>query len=462
MYDGLENLAAHAGELKGKAAEAFQERVDDVLRNRQINALVLDLDLPLGPDDLLRRPWDREATHQLFDGLEFRVLRDRLLEALPNEAEIVPEGGFDVSAALLEPGELAGLAGRARGRRAHRRGRDRPLGFRARGHHRSCPGRRRRCGRVRRRARPRTGRTRRLSSAWFADPERHKAMHDAKGPLLAIWSRGWDLAGLTSDTQLAAYLTRPDQRTFDLADLTIRYLKRELKVEGAPEVTDSDQLSLDFGDDDSGAKVAAEASMVRARAVIDLADALDTQIEERNGTSLLYGVELPLLRTLARMEQTGVAVDVDHLEMLESEFGAKVNQAAADAYAVLGKQINLGSPKQLQVVLFDELGMPKTRRTKTGYTTDADALQSAVRQDRAPVPGPPAGAPRRHPAEADGRGAAQVRGRRRPDPHHVRADHRRYRPAVQHRPEPAEHPDPHRGGAADPPGVRRRAWSTTR
>ena len=70
--------------------------------------------------------------------------------------------------------------------------------------------------------------------AWFADPERHKAMHDAKGPLLAIWSRGWDLAGLTSDTQLAAYLTRPDQRTFDLADLTIRYLKRELKVEGAP------------------------------------------------------------------------------------------------------------------------------------------------------------------------------------------------------------------------------------
>ena len=116
--------------------------------------------------------------------------------------------------------------------------------------------------------------------------------------------------------------------------------------------------------------------MVRARAAIDLADALDAEIEQRNGTSLLYGVELPLLRTLARMEQTGVAVDVDHLEALESEFGATVNQAASDAYGVLGKQINLGSPKQLQVVLFDELGMPKTRRTRTGYTTDADALQS--------------------------------------------------------------------------------------
>ena len=375
MYDGLENLAAHAGELKGKAAEAFQERVDDVLRNRQINALVRDLELPLRPDDLLRKPWDREATHQLFDGLEFRVLRDRLLEALPNETEIVPEGGFDLSAVALEPGELgAWLDEHAVGART---------GVDVIGHWGS--------GRGDITALALTAADgaaayvvvpelepadEKALAAWLADPDRHKAMHDAKGPLLAIWSRGWDLAGLTSDTQLAAYLTRPDQRTFDLSDLTIRYLKRELKVEGAPEVTDSDQLSLDFGDDDSGAKVAAEASMVRARAVIDLADALDVQIEERGGTSLLYGVELPLLRTLARMEQTGVAVDVDHLEMLESEFGAKVSQAAADAYAVLGKQINLGSPKQLQVVLFDELGMPKTRRTKSGYTTDADALQS--------------------------------------------------------------------------------------
>ena len=374
MYDGLENLAAHAGELKGKAAEAFQERISDVLRNRQINSLVLDLDLPLGPEDMLRQPWNREATHQLFDGLEFRVLRDRLLEALPNEAEIVPEGGFDLSTAMLEPGELAGwLDEHAIGERT---GVD-VIGRWGSG----------------------TGDIAALSlaaadgaaayvdvtelvpadenafAAWLADPSRHKAMHDAKGPLLGIWARGWDLDGLTSDTQVAAYLVRPDQRTFDLADLTIRYLKRELRVEGAAEITDSDQLSLDFGDDDSGAKVAAEASMVRARAVIDLADALDTEIEQRNGASLLYGVELPLLRTLARMEQTGVAVDVDHLEALESEFGAKVSQAASDAYAVLGKQINLGSPKQLQVVLFDELGMPKTRRTRTGYTTDADALQ---------------------------------------------------------------------------------------
>ena len=85
---------------------------------------------------------------------------------------------------------------------------------------------------------PTSARLMRTRSRAGADPERHKAMHDAKGPLLALWARGWDLAGLTSDTQLAAYLTRPDQRTFDLADLTIRYLKRELRVEGAPDLDD--------------------------------------------------------------------------------------------------------------------------------------------------------------------------------------------------------------------------------
>jgi DNA polymerase I len=372
-YGGLENLVVHAGELKGKAAEALQGRIDDVLRNRQINALVCDLELDISVDDLARRAWNREATHQLFDGLEFRVLRDRLLEALPAE-DLSPEGGFELSGEILGPGELAGwLAEHATGDRT---------GVDAIGHWGSG-----------------TGDLRALALAagdgaaayvdltqlapdedralasWLTDATRRKAMHDAKGPLLAIWSRGLDLNGLTSDTQLAAYLTRPDQRTFDLADLTARYLKRELKVEVPGAAPDDDQLALDFGDDDSGARVAADAAMVRARAVIDLADALDAEIEERKETSLLYGVELPLLRTLARMEQRGVAVDVDHLEALEAEFGSTVNRAAEEAYRVLGKQINLGSPKQLQVVLFDELKMPKTRRTRTGYTTDAEALQ---------------------------------------------------------------------------------------
>jgi len=383
QFGGLENLITHAGELKGKAAESFRDRIDDVRRNRQINALVLDLELPVGPADLERVMWDREKVHGLFDSLEFRVLRDRLLETLPAEDD--PEGGFEVVGARLEPGELADwLAEHATGIRT---GID-VIGTWGAG----------------------TGDIRALALAsadgaaawldttdlgpaddraladWLANPSRHKAMHDAKGLLLAAWARGWDLQGLTSDTQLAAYLVRPDQRTYDLADLTARYLKRELRVESSGvATTEEDQDTLfALGDDDSGDLAAAQAAMVRARAVIDLAEALDTEVAARGGADLHLGVELPLLRTLARMEQIGVAVDVGQLEQLESHYDVQVTTAADEAYAVLGQQINLGSPKQLQAVLFDELSMPKTKRTKSGYTTDADALQGLFEQTEHP------------------------------------------------------------------------------
>ena len=187
--------------------------------------------------------------------------------------------------------------------------------------------------------------------------------------MLALAARGWPLRGLVSDTALAAYLARPDQRSYDLADLTLRYLKRELK-QGA---TDDGQLTFDALDD-SVSTDAADTAMLHARAVVDLADALDNEIEERGGSRLLAEVELPLIDLLALMEQTGIAVDVDHLQSLEAEFAGGVKLAAEEAFGAIGKEINLGSPKQLQVVLFDELGMPKTKRTKTGYTTDADAL----------------------------------------------------------------------------------------
>jgi DNA polymerase-1 len=204
---------------------------------------------------------------------------------------------------------------------------------------------------------------------WLGDPAAAKVMHDAKGPILALAAHGWPLRGLVSDTALAAYLVRPDQRSYDLADLTLRYLKRELKQD----TVDDGQLSFDALDEAGG--VSAEVDMLHARAVLDLAEALDQAVDEHGGTRLLAEVELPLVDLLATMEQTGIAVDIDHLEGLEGHFATEVQLAAADAHSVIGKEINLGSPKQLQVVLFDELDMPKTKRTKTGYTTDAEALQ---------------------------------------------------------------------------------------
>ena len=365
-YDGLANLIAHADAVRGKAGESFRAHLADVTRNRELNALVRTLDLPVGPADFARVDWDREAVHTLFDALEFRVLRERLLETLPPE-DLEPEGGFELEGTVLGPEELASwLAEHADGligihpEGTWVGGTGDLTGLALAGPDGSAawldvttltPG------------------DDAALAAWLADPAAAKALHDAKGPLEAIWARGWDLAGLQSDTHLAAYLLRPDQRTYDLADLAARHLRRELTLEGAPAVDDG-QLTLDFEDPDTG-----KDAMLRARAVVELADVLDAELAQAGGASLLGEVELPLQRTLARMERTGIALDTGKLEALWSDFDAEVRHAEQAAYDAIGKPINLGSPKQLQVVLFDELQMPKTRKTRTGYTTDADALE---------------------------------------------------------------------------------------
>ncbi len=380
-YDGLENLVRRAAEVPGKAGESFRARVDDVVRNRTVNALVRDLELPVTIDDTVRRPWDREAVHTLFDAIEFRVLRDRLFETLPQDDTPDAEGGFAVVGEALEPGRLAGwLAEHGTGGLA---------GVDAVGWWGSGTGDLTALALAASDGAAAWVDTAALTpdddaalAAWLGDPDRPKALHDAKGPMLAAWARGWELRGLASDTQVAAYLLRPDQRTYDLADLSLRHLRRELRVEASGELApapDHDaQDTLDFGGLDAGAgdDAAREASMIRARAVIDLAGALAAELESRGGSHLLHDVELPLLRTLATMERTGVAVDDALLAELRDGFDRRVADAEQAAYAVIGKEINLGSPKQLQVVLFDELGMPKTRKVKTGYTTDADSLQS--------------------------------------------------------------------------------------
>jgi DNA polymerase-1 len=205
---------------------------------------------------------------------------------------------------------------------------------------------------------------------WLADPRRPKVMHDAKPAMLMLGARGLPLAGLTSDTALAAYLCYPDQRSFDLADLAVRHLGRELRAEDGPAPA-VEQLTLDTGDGPDEA----EQAMVRSRAVLELAEVLDGELAARGGSALLADLELPLQRVLVGMEQAGVAVDVPALSALEAYFAREVETAAELAFGVIGSRINLGSPKQLQVVLFDDLSMPKTKRTKTGYTTDAEALQ---------------------------------------------------------------------------------------
>ncbi|MFG1890846.1 DNA polymerase I [Micromonospora sp. NPDC049051] len=383
LYGGVDGVVARADEIKGKAGDSLRERLADVIRNYEINCLVSDLELPLRPEDTRWEGWDREAVHQVFDTLEFRILRDRLyqyLEAVEPEAE----SGFDLTGEVLTaPGSLAGWL------ETHASA-GTPVGVAAKLD----------TGPNRRHTASVTGLALATAdgagawfdpatleatdeaalAAWLADAGRPKVLHDSKPAVLAFAAHGWSLEGILRDTQIAAYLARPDQRSYDLTDLALRYLHRELRVD-APE---TGQLTLEGLGNDGEAE---QNLMLQARATLDLADAIDAELSRdgEQSTRLMAGVELPLMRVLAGMERTGIAADTHYLSELEAHFAAEVKAAAQGAYAAVGREFNLGSPKQLQEILFGELGLPKTKKIKTGYTTDADALQWLYAQNPHPV-----------------------------------------------------------------------------
>ncbi|WP_404382421.1 DNA polymerase I [Knoellia locipacati] len=370
LYGDLAGVVAHADEIKGKAGESLREHLGGVLRNRRLNQLVRDLSLPVTIADLERASWDREEVHQVFDGLEFRVLRERLFEtfdAAPDEAE----GGFDLDASVLTAADVKDWLDE------HAGGPD-PTGVHVVGVWGRGTGDVTAVGLATAGDAAAYIDVTELDEAgekaladWLADASRPKVLHDLKGQLHALAARGMPLRGVAMDTALAAYLVKPDQRSFDLADLVVRHLGRELKAEDHGNPQGVLELSLEGTED----TVVGQDAMVRARAVLDLSVPLAEQLEATGGTELLRDLELPLVEILASMERTGIAVDTDALSALEADFAAKVREAQLDAYdAIGGDEINLGSPKQLQTVLFETLGLPKTRRTKTGYTTDADAL----------------------------------------------------------------------------------------
>lgn len=369
-YGSLQGLVDNAESVRGKVGDSLRDNLSGVILNRELTDLVKAVPLGHTPDMLQLQPWDRDGIHRLFDDLEFRVLRDRLFDTL---AAVEPEveSGFDVRGSALAPGEVAawiaehaGQGGRSGltvvGTRVVFDSDATALAIAAadgEGAYLDTAGL--------------TPEDEVALSSWLADPGQPKALHEAKIAMHDLAGRGWKLAGVTSDTALSAYLVRPGQRSFALDDLSVRYLKRELRAEDPAQ----QQLSL-LDDCDAVDDQAVQTAILRARAVADLADALDEELARIDSSALLGGMELPVQSVLAEMETAGIAVDVDALEALQGEFSEQIRAAADAGYEVIGKQINLGSPKQLQVVLFDELGMPKTKRTKTGFTTDADALQS--------------------------------------------------------------------------------------
>ena len=371
-YDGLDNLLARADEIGGKRGAALREHMDDVIRNRRLNRLLTDMDLEVGPADLARRPTNVAAVDRLFDSLEFAHLRakvrevsgigmrDRpIVEAVESSAS---EAQIEVHLADASCDITAWTSARA------------PLALLIEGD-----------------VRPTRGDVSRLVLAGTNDalvvdtaelsPAQERAVadvlaqasslivHDAKGTRHALAARGWTLGEVGFDTMLAAYLAHPDQRSHKLEDVVSRVLGLVLEEEtrAADALFDMDEI----GAGPSAAQVRAGRL---AAALHPLAHKLRATLDERGETSLLVDMEMPLSILLEEMETIGIAADADVLDGLSTELGKAVDAAREGAWVAAGREVNLSSPKQLQEILFDHFGLPKTKKTKTGYTTNADAL----------------------------------------------------------------------------------------
>ncbi|MFJ8270151.1 DNA polymerase I [Streptomyces sp. NPDC094154] len=369
QFGSFTELVERVEEVKGKAGQNLRDHLESVKLNRRLTELERSVELPKTVTDLTRTPYDRKAVAMVLDTLEIRnpSLRERLFAVDPGaeEAETTPitTDGVQLDGTVLGTGELAGwltehgtqvLGVATVDTWALGAGSVAEIAL-------AAPG----------------GAAAWIDpseldeadegafAAWLADADRPKVFHNAKGAMRVFAEHGWTIEGAAMDTALAAYLVKPGRRSFDLDALSLEYLHREL----APAAAADGQLA--FGADE-GAE--AEALMIQARAVLDLGEAFEARLPEVGAAELLRDVELPTSVLLARMERHGIAADRTHLETMEQMFAGAVQQAVKEAHAAAGHEFNLGSPKQLQEVLFGELALPKTKKTKTGYTTDADAL----------------------------------------------------------------------------------------
>ena len=370
-FDGLDNLLARADEIGGKRGAALREHMDDVVRNRRLNRLLTDMDLEVSLSDLARRPTDIAAVDRLFDSLEFGRLRTKVREVAgigmgEGPVDETPEPAADVEIKVMVADASTDIVQWA--------GSHSSLALLVEGD-----------------LRPVRGDITRVVLASGSDalvidpvelsPAQEEALgdvlatasslivHDAKGTRHALASRGWTLGPVECDTMLAAYLAHPDQRSHKLEDV----LSRVLGVVIDEEDGDSGAL-FGLGDIGAGPSAAALRAGKLAAHLHPLARALRAQLEEGAETSLLTDMEMPLSILLGQMETIGIGADTNVLDGLSAELGKAVDAAREGAWAAAGRDVNLSSPKQLQELLFDHFGLPKTKKTKTGYTTNAEAL----------------------------------------------------------------------------------------
>jgi DNA polymerase-1 len=364
LYGSLDGILEHADEIKGVVGANLREQKDNAIRNRRLNHLVTDLDLPVEIAELSRGAINLPAVREIFGRLEFRTLLDRVIKLeggpVDGEGAAPPEPITEAASAPPAPAaqnlldeELRAWFVRAMATSPTGIGLcvevqdGMVIGFGL------------------------AGPTETLSLAWqpgrtdylpleeWLVSDAPKIMHDAKSQIKALRRSNLAFTGPATDTLIAGWLLRPGGPDKTLTDLVTRYLDETLPVH------DPNQL---VPDETEGGGVPMEAWYTYRVAQI-----LAVQLDE-GSRRVLSGIEMPTLVALVDMELAGVAVSHNELAALSVQLGERCAALAAGAYAEIGREVNLGSPKQLQEVLFDQLGMPKTRANKTGYSTDAGAL----------------------------------------------------------------------------------------
>lgn len=367
LYGGLDGILEHADEITGVVGEKLREQKDRAILNRRLNHLLTDVDLPVHPHDLERRPMDMAAVRAIFDKLQFKTLLDRVLKIAAAEGaveatdEAAAQSGIPAVRTMVDE-ELAKWISTTSANGT------KPLGVRVETAGGAVTG---------------IGLASESESAfvpwasgrldyaaleaWLAS-DAPKHFHESKRELKLLRRSGLDVAGIAFDTSLAAWLLKPGGKSSDLAAQVYEFLGETLPQ------SDPNQLVPD---------TEAVSPATEAWYVLRVADYLADKLET-GSRRVLDEIELPLVPVLADMELTGITVNASVLASLNARLTESSAEIATKAFAEIGHEVNLGSPKQLQQVLFEELGMPKTRANKTGYSTDAASLTDL--QEQSPHP----------------------------------------------------------------------------
>ena len=347
-YGDIEQVIAHAGELTPKLREAIAKHAEQVRINKELGHLLDDVKLDLDPARLRLEAWDEEAVRNLFLSLEFRTLHERLKEIKFHSATAAP--ALEVSSIVeftseseLREGEAIALAWNENWLAV-------------------CDG----GGEAR--VLPFADAMHRLDGC-LKDPRRQKIAHDAKSLFRTALGAGVEIEGFYCDTKIAAYLLEPGSPSgYTVGETVSRYLGVSIDADKS-EPQAGEQATLSFTTDEKQ-NIGRAAVAIRA-----VAPVVESQLRAQGAWDLATNLEFPLIQVLARMEHAGILIDRDYLEKLNADFGQKMTALERTIQQLAGEEFNVNSNLQLQRILFDKLALPKTRKIKTGYSTDAAELE---------------------------------------------------------------------------------------